>query len=54
MRVVEFWKSHPRAEAAGVSLLGSNGDTVVVERLDERTGRYSPCGSCLAGVLWPL
>ena len=36
-RVVGFWRSHPLAAAAGVSLFGSEGDTAVVERLDERT-----------------
>ena len=36
-RVVSFWRSHPLAKAAGVSLCGSEGDTVVVERLDDRT-----------------
>lgn len=37
MRVVEFWKMHPLAAAAGVSLCGSDGEVVVVEALDERT-----------------
>lgn len=38
-KVVAFWKEHPLAEAAGVSLCGSEGETIVVERLDARTRR---------------
>lgn len=37
--VVAFWKKHPLAEAAGVSLCGSEGEAIVVERLDARTRR---------------
>lgn len=39
VKVVTFWKNHPLAEAAGVSLCGSEGETIVVERLDDRTSR---------------
>lgn len=38
-KVVEFWRTHPLAAAAGVSLCGSEGETVIVEQLDERTRR---------------
>lgn len=37
VRVVDFWKTHPLAAAAGVSLCGSQGEFVVVEKLDART-----------------
>lgn len=38
-RVAAFWKDHPLAETAGVSLCGSEGETIVVETLDARTSR---------------
>lgn len=38
-KVVGFWKEHHLAEAAGVSLCGSEGETIVVESLDARTKR---------------
>ncbi|CAB1096052.1 unnamed protein product [Ectocarpus sp. CCAP 1310/34] len=57
-RVVAFWKAHPLAEAAGVSLCGSEGETIVVETLDPRTSRkvlgfelfgFWPCDSLREG-----
>lgn len=39
LQVVGFWKSHPLAAAAGVSLCGSEGEDIVVESLDPRTSR---------------
>ncbi|CBN74432.1 haloacid dehalogenase-like hydrolase [Ectocarpus siliculosus] len=46
-RVVAFWKAHPLAEAAGVSLCGSEGETIVVETLDPRTSSFPDWGEPL-------
>eukprot|EP00752_Nemacystus_decipiens_P007109 g6369.t1 len=40
-KVVSFWREHPLAAAAGVSLCGSEGETIVVERLDARTRSFT-------------
>ncbi|CAM9792785.1 unnamed protein product, partial [Ectocarpus sp. 8 AP-2014] len=46
-KVVAFWKAHPLAEAAGVSLCGSEGETIVVETLDPRTSSFPDWGEPL-------
>ncbi|CAM9182670.1 unnamed protein product [Pylaiella littoralis] len=46
-KVVAFWKTHPSAGAAGVSLCGSKGETIVVESLDDRTRSYTDWGEPL-------
>ncbi|CAM9243283.1 unnamed protein product [Choristocarpus tenellus] len=53
-RVVDFWRSHPLAAAAGVSLVGSCGREVVCEKLDERTERYPDLKEPLPVEVGPL
>lgn len=47
--VVDFWRKHPLAAAAGVSLCGSEGETIVVEKLDDRTKRQDEPGN---SIIW--
>lgn len=51
-KVVAFWKTHPLAEAAGVSLCGSEGETIVVESLDDRTRRWGWGGRNVEKQKW--
>ncbi|CAM9583403.1 unnamed protein product [Ectocarpus sp. 4 AP-2014] len=53
-RVVAFWKAHPLAKAAGVSLCGSEGETIVVETLDPRTSSFPDWGEPLPKEVRPV